>query len=142
MKKQVLMVDDDEEICEEMAEILEGEGYVVRLAFNGLEAKKMIEQTDLSVILLDLKMPGLNGFEVLKIIREKRKTARVLILSGRFANEKYLQDEDDPVDPEKREMIKCADGFINKPFDIDQVLARIRHFCDPSPDRDCVKAPA
>ena len=62
MKKKILIVDDDEEICEEFSEILKGQHYLVETAFDGLKASAMIVKGEYDLVILDLKLPGLSGF--------------------------------------------------------------------------------
>ena len=66
MNREVLVVDDDPFIVEALAELLRDEGYSVRTASNGLEALQALEQRCADVLLLDLMMPIMDGFEVLK----------------------------------------------------------------------------
>jgi DNA-binding response OmpR family regulator len=127
MKNKILIVDDDEEICEELAEILKGEGYQVEVVFDGFKAGFMIEKSGYNLILLDLKIPNLSGFELLKIIRKKKILSRVLILTGRPLLKKSESLKELTVQSEEEEKIlKLADGIINKPFDVRYLLGRIK----------------
>ncbi len=74
MNPRLLVVDDDREMCEELKEILEGEGYQVTLAGDGLEAKRLLQDKDFQAVLLDLKLPKLNGLEVLGRMRTDDRT--------------------------------------------------------------------
>ncbi len=69
MAKKILIIDDDKELCEEMAEILKGEGYDVSTAFDGLAGKKLIEENHYNLLLLDVKLPDINGLDILKSMR-------------------------------------------------------------------------
>ncbi|MHB9155857.1 MAG: response regulator transcription factor, partial [Endomicrobiales bacterium] len=118
MAKKVLMIDDDEEICEEMSEILKDEGYDVSLAFNGLEGLKLIESGAFDLVLLDLKIPGMSGYDILRNVKSRGSGPKVIVISGRPFIKKYLPGEDTSDKQKKEEVLKMADGFINKPFDI------------------------
>jgi len=78
---------------------------------------------------LDLKMPGINGYEVLKYIKQLHRSIKVLILSGSPLRKEYSKTEDqlfpDRLDYEKL-VENLADGFINKPFDVEAVLTKIK----------------
>ena len=126
MKKKILIVDDDEEICDELSEILRGERFQVEAVYDGLKASPMIEKGGYNLILLDLKLPNLSGFELLKMIRQKKILSRVLILTGRpLLNKKALKEL--AIQNEKEEnILKLADGIINKPFDVKALLNKIK----------------
>jgi DNA-binding response OmpR family regulator len=126
MDKKILMIDDDEEICEEMAEILRDEGYDVTLAFNGEDGKALIEKDTFDLVLLDLKMPGLSGYDILKSAKAAGTRAKIIIISGRPFVRKYLPGEDRSGKQKKEDILKMADGFINKPFDIARLLETIK----------------
>ena len=81
--KKVLVVDDDEDICEEIAEVLKDEGYLVRTAHNGLKAMELIQREPFDTIVLDLKVPGLTGLQILKRIKEQGISGKVIIASGK-----------------------------------------------------------
>jgi two-component system response regulator MprA len=73
----VLVVDDDEDIRESLAEAIELEGYAVRKAANGVEAIAMMQAALPDLLLLDLMMPGMNGWMVLDAMEADRRLARV-----------------------------------------------------------------
>jgi DNA-binding response OmpR family regulator len=129
MTKKILIINDDEEMCEEMAEILEDEGYYVNTTFSGYEGKKLIEKNDYDILLLDLKLPGLHGLEILKSIREKNIRSKVIVITGRplitglFKEEVYYEDQ-------KECITKLADALITKPFDIEKLLGKIKEFVE------------
>ncbi|MCX5708894.1 MAG: response regulator [Candidatus Omnitrophica bacterium] len=126
MKKKILIVDDDEEICEEFSEILRGEHYLVETAYDGLKAGLMIGKGGYDLIILDLKLPGLSGFELLKMIRENKILSRVLILTGRPLLNKKALKELPGTNKEEEKILKLADGIVNKPFDIKYLLNKIK----------------
>jgi len=64
MKKKILIVDDDEEFCEEMSEILADEGYYVEQLFKGVKVIKLLKENKYDLVFLDMKMPGISGFEI------------------------------------------------------------------------------
>lgn len=124
MAKKVLIINDDEGMCEEIAEILEDEGYCVDTTFSGYDGKKLIERNCYDLLLLDLKLPGLHGLEILKNIREKNIKSKVIVITGRpvntglFKEEVYYEDQ-------KECLTKLADALITKPFEIEKLLGKI-----------------
>lgn len=127
-KKKILMVDDDEEICQEMSQILADEGYKIETAFDGISARDLIASNSYDLILLDLKIPRLSGFELLKLIK-KNDGPKVIVVSARpmkkLSREKSFIGESGTSDEEEEKILQLADEFINKPFDVDNVLKKI-----------------
>jgi DNA-binding response OmpR family regulator len=126
MKKKILIVDDDEEICEEFSEILREEHYSVETAYDGLKAGPMIAKGGYDLIILDLKLPGLSGFELLKMVRNNKIPSRVLILTGRPLLNKKALKELSGTNKEEEKILKLADEIVNKPFDIKYLLSKIK----------------
>ena len=80
--KTVLIVDDELAIRETMEQILNYDGYAVLKAASGAEALTLVEKSEPDVILLDIKMPGMDGFEVLEKLKAQQVTAPVVVISG------------------------------------------------------------
>jgi two-component system response regulator (stage 0 sporulation protein F) len=87
--KRILIVDDEENIRFLYKEELEDEGFTVDLARNGEEALEKVDHFQPDLITLDIKMPGLNGLEVLKRIREQKRHLPIILCS---AYGEYKQD--------------------------------------------------
>lgn len=124
----ILLVDDDREMCEELVSILGEQGYGLELAYDGKEAIALMEQRAYDLLMLDLKMPGINGYEVLKYARRVHPGIRVLVVSGspwhgenfHAENQVFLTGESDA-----RQLVSEADGFIGKPFDVNDILKKV-----------------
>lgn len=115
--KVLLVVDDDKDIVQILKGRLSKEGYQVLTAFDGEEALKSVEENDPDIILLDLMMPKVNGFEVLKQVREKykKKWRPVIVISSKA--------ELDSV----KECYKLeADHYLTKPVTLEKVLQGIQ----------------
>lgn len=117
MAYKILVVDDSKDIVEVLGKRLTQAGYEVAVAFDGEEALAKVKETNPDVILLDLMMPKLNGFEVLKEIREKHRDKwRPIIIVSAKAELESLQN--------------CysmeADHYLIKPCSIENVLQAIR----------------
>ena len=103
---QILVVDDEVAIREVLIEFLADHGYSAAGAENGREALQMVKTIRPQVILLDIAMPGMNGIETLKRLRQEIPAAAVIMISGHADNEMALQALD-----------LGAYDFIQKPLD-------------------------
>ncbi|WP_027624126.1 response regulator transcription factor [Clostridium lundense] len=109
----ILVVEDDVDINNLLCKMLRKQGYNVRSAYSGSEAKMCVEYEDFQLVLLDLMLPGITGEELICEIR-KLKIMPLIVISA-----KTEQDT-------KIGVLKLgADDFISKPFDTNEVLARI-----------------
>lgn len=110
----VLVVDDDVNFCSTLSKILEKKGYAITTAENGQRAVDLIKEKPFDVILMDVKMPVMNGVEAYKKIRQIRKSSVVIFMTA-FSIEDLI-----------RETVKAgAYAVIKKPFDIDTVVNMI-----------------
>jgi CheY-like chemotaxis protein len=114
--KKVLVVDDDPGMSGMIQRILIRNDYDVRVADNGFQAGSLMTEFRPALVILDLQMPGLSGFQVLKHIRDSKELAatRVLIISG-------LGDADLNLALEAG-----ADDVLSKPFDGTELWARVQ----------------
>jgi len=110
----ILVVDDQAVVLEALSAILEGQGYRVRAARNGLMALDGIATERPDLVLLDLAMPGFGGIEVCRRIRAYSRVP-ILVLTA-------LTDEAQKV----KALDAGADDYVTKPFGADELLARIR----------------
>jgi CheY-like chemotaxis protein len=83
-QKRVLVVDDEPLILETMSAILEGEGYVVRTAEDGFAALMALRETPPDIIISDLRMPNMSGFELLAVVRRRFPHIPVIAISGEY----------------------------------------------------------
>ncbi len=114
--KPILIIDDEKEICNSISMILEYEGYAVDSTTSAIEALSKFSEQDFSVVLLDIQMPEMNGFEVLKRIKEKKPSASVIIISAHGSIENAI----------KATRLGAFD-FIEKPIDRDKLLISVRN---------------
>ena len=109
--KKILVIDDDREFVAELNEILNDEGYEVFNAYGGETGLELFMQIHPDLVLLDMKLPKLNGAQVLPLIKNKCKEVPVLMISAR---------------PQQNELRQLgANGFIPKPFDVQFALSAI-----------------
>ena len=124
MSKKLLIIDDDEEMCTELKEILTDEGYDVSVSFNGRKGIELMTRERYGVVVLDLKLPELDGYTVLKTVKHSPNAPRIIVLSGRPINTALngpnsLQDEEEKT-------LNLADAVMNKPVIIPLLLEKIR----------------
>lgn len=117
MSRKILVIDDDTELCEEIAELLRDEGHSVETAFDGTRGEELVKTNKFDTIILDFKMPGMNGVELLKKIKSINPTISVLLVTGRPFIEVLLAEE---------KLDKIVAGVMNKPFDISLLLKKIK----------------
>jgi len=114
MSAYILIIEDDPAIGKLLRRALILEGYETSLVASGSEALQTFQDTQPDLIILDLMLPGMDGIEVCKRIREE-SSLPILILTAR-----------DQVDDRVLGLDSGADDYVTKPFDIDELLARIR----------------
>ena len=124
-KKRILMIDDDEELVGEVSSILKDGGYSVDTAFDGIKGKKLAYSGSYDLILLDVKMPGLRGPQVLKDLKDKSILSKVIIITGSLIIGPSSYCAEDTDTSEECRIIDLADGVIEKPFNPDELLAKI-----------------
>lgn len=112
MKVKVLIADDEKHLTDTLAYAFRREGYEVTTAYNGLEAYELILQEAPELVILDVSMPGMTGFEILKTLNGKFNMGVILLTARSDIFDKVLGLE------------FGADDYITKPFDLREVLAR------------------
>ncbi len=123
--KKILIIDDDEELCDELAGILGEEGYKVDTAFEGTKGKKLLEKNHYDLVLLDIKMPGINGLELLKHAKERKVKGKFVLITGGAAYDDNTNDIKVAVGETDQQLLKLADSIVGKPFDVEMVLHTI-----------------
>jgi len=117
MNRKILIIDDDKELSEEMVDFLTAEGYIVQAAFDGLQAEKLINKYKYDIILLDLKMPALNGIDLLKRLKKINLRTKIILISGKPFLEKELT---------KQGLLPMICGIVRKPYDVNKFLKTIK----------------
>src|ERR1043165_5708306 len=113
--EQILIVDDDRELCELVAELLMTEGFEVEVAEGSAHGLERALTGEHALVVLDVMMPGMNGFELLRRLRAEGSTIPVLMLTARG------EDVDRIVGLEIG-----ADDYLPKPFNPRELVARIQ----------------
>ncbi len=114
MMPHVLVAEDDAAILDGLKTLLESEGYQVTAAANGTEALARFAEIPCDLVLLDIMMPGVSGFDVCRRIREKNRQVPILFLSAK-------NEEIDTV----LGLELGGDDYITKPFGVRELLARV-----------------
>ena len=112
---RLLIVEDEKELCDTVAKSLYSAGYEVDTCYDGDEALDYILAENYDLIVLDLNLPGMDGMEILRELREKNEETKVLILSARS----QIADKVEGLDA-------GANDYLAKPFHSKELLARIR----------------
>jgi DNA-binding response OmpR family regulator len=122
--KKILIIDDDEEYCLELTHVIHAEGFEVEVAHDGIAGKSLIENGRYQLIILDLKLPGLSGYEVLRSIRRSQSPVKILVVSGRPLGETLLEQNTFSKEEEEK-ILKMADAVMSKPFKVDEFLKKV-----------------
>ena len=112
---RLLIVEDEKQICDTIAKSLYDAGYEVDTCYDGEEALECILAEDYDLIVLDLNLPGMDGMDILRELRQKNEETKVLILSARG----QIADKVEGLDA-------GANDYMEKPFHLQELEARIR----------------
>ena len=117
--KKILIVDDEQDIVESLKFVLETEGYECYTAFNGDDGLKSAKEIVPDLILLDIMMPKMNGYQISRLLKfdNKYKDIPIIMLTARS------QEEDKQIGEETG-----ANEYITKPFDLDYVVSKVNQY--------------
>lgn len=121
MAKKVLIVDDETNIVISLEFLMEQAGYELRLAANGREALEQVAAFEPDLILLDVMMPHINGFDVCRRIRENPawQNVKIIMLTAKGREVEMAKG-----------LALGADAYITKPFSTKELLAQVRHILE------------
>ena len=112
---KILVVDDDENIRNTMKTILEDEGYIVDLAATGSEAIQKTKKSAYNIALLDIRLPDMEGVELLKLIKDTVPRTRKIMVTGYPSMQNAIAA-----------LNKNADAYLIKPIDIENLLNTVK----------------
>lgn len=112
---RLLVVEDNETLAQGLTAVLKGAGYAVDLVTDGQSAQAALAAASYDLVILDLTLPDMDGLDVLKDLRQKRKDCAVLVLTARGA-----------LDDRVRGLDLGADDYMTKPFEVPELEARVR----------------
>ena len=113
-KANVLLVDDEEQFLDALSQRLEARGLKVKAVTSGEDAVDQVEDHNFDAIIVDLAMPGIDGIETLKRIKEKRPDLEIIMLTGHATVKSGIEA-----------MKFGAEDFLEKPVDLNVLLERI-----------------
>ncbi len=111
----ILVVEDDRDLCELFCSVLSNEGYTLFAAYNGLEAFDILEENEIHLIVTDIQMPHMNGFEFIQNLRFSKYEMPILIVSAR-----------DTSFDKKIGFQSGSDDYMVKPIDINELVWRVQ----------------
>lgn len=126
-KKKILIVDDEPEFCDVISQLLSRQDYETSIAKDGFAAGLQITQFKPDLIILDLVMPGMDGFEVCRLVKGTPGTSHILVLAVTGYDTKENR---------KQIMASGADGYLAKPIEKDVLLKNIKELLDLKSDRE------
>lgn len=112
---KILMVEDEKRMTEALSEILKQEKYDVDVCFDGISGRDAATSGIYDIIVLDVMLPNMNGFDIAKEVRKRKLTTPILMLTAK-------NDIDDKVNG----LDSGADDYLTKPFEVKELLARLR----------------
>jgi len=115
MNAKVLIVDDEKEFLEVMEARLSARGMKVATSMSAKEALAKIEKKPFDAIIMDFQMPGMDGIEALKTIKEKKPELQIILLTGHASVKRGVEA-----------MKEGALDFLEKPADLDELTERIK----------------
>jgi two-component system, OmpR family, response regulator len=123
----VLLVEDQAKLAANIKQFLELERFAVTVALDGNDGFEKAMTLDVDVIVLDVNLPGIDGFTLCSMLRQRGKTTPVLMLTARTKQQEIIHG-----------LNIGADDYLGKPFDLDELLARVRallrrHAADKAP---------
>ena len=114
INEKILIVDDDEAICQTIADMVNVLGYDVRIARDGFQALKIIDEEPFAIVIADIKLPRIDGLSLIKKIKEKFPGIDIISMTGYTSKYSYT------------DVIQTGSSdFITKPFGIDELEAKL-----------------
>jgi DNA-binding response OmpR family regulator len=123
---KILIIEDEKGLARLIKKGLEENFFTVDVSFDGVEGMHMAETWPYDAILLDIMLPGIDGFEILQSLRERKNDVPVLIITARGEIEERI-----------RGLNLGADDYIPKPFDFSELIARLRTVIRRSKGKPC-----
>ena len=131
MQSRLLVVDDDPDVRDSLRRALGYAGYAVATAVNGADALASVSRSPVDLIILDVLMPMLDGFDTCRALRERGNATPVIVLTAR-----------DAVDDRVAGLEAGADDYLVKPFALRELLARVNALLRRTPGRRGPAGPA
>jgi DNA-binding response OmpR family regulator len=123
-QRRILVVDDQQEILELTASVLSGAGYRAETSGSGPEALRRLADEAFDLVLLDINMPEMDGWETLRLLRADEQLSAVQVVMFSVKGE---------VSDKVHSLQEGASGYITKPFVIDELIARVERVLESGP---------
>lgn len=114
-ERKLLIIEDEKKIANTLKKGLTENGYHVDVAFDGLIGKRLFDSNEYDLIILDINLPGMNGFELCKAIRNSNQQIPIIMLTAMNTTEDKIEGFD-----------TGTDDYMIKPFEFKELLVRIR----------------
>jgi len=126
-RQTILVVDDQREILDLTTMVLAGAGYEVRTAQSGGEALNHVGREAVDLVLLDINMPEMDGWETLRLLRADEELERLPVVMFSVKGE---------VSDQVQSLKEGASGYVTKPFEVDELIDRIRRVLESVDSRE------
>jgi DNA-binding response OmpR family regulator len=111
----ILLIEDQQKLAANIKEYLESETYVVTVAHDGRDGFEKAMTQEIDLLILDINLPGMDGYVICSMLRDHKKTMPILMLTARTKQQEIV-----------RGLNIGADDYLGKPFDMEELLARVR----------------
>ncbi len=115
-KPKILIVDDEPHMCESLKELLSGNNYEIHTSHDGREATEQLSRMNVDIVLLDIVLPGMDGFKVMEHIKDRGLNTIVIVMTGNASVESAIEA-----------LRKGAYDYLRKPFEFDELLKTIKN---------------
>lgn len=115
MNQNILIVEDDKDLAGAIRDLLQTEGYLVRVASDGSQALQSVQRTEPDLVLLDLGLPNITGEAVCREIKKLHPDTPIVMLTGKSASEDVVHG-----------LSVGADDYVTKPFETEELIARVK----------------
>lgn len=112
---RILLIEDQQKLAQNMQKFLELEKYAVTVSHDGREGFELAMTQEFDLVILDINLPGMDGYVICSMLRQNRKNVPILMLTARTKQEEVIHG-----------LNIGADDYLKKPFDLSELLARIR----------------
>lgn len=111
----ILVIEDRQKLADNIKKFLELERYAVTVAHDGKEGFEKAMTQEIDLLILDINLPGMDGYVICTMLREQKKNMPILMLTARAKQQEIVHG-----------LNGGADDYLTKPFDLDELLARVR----------------
>ena len=115
--KKILLVDDDPELTSELVDIIQGEGFHVDIAASGPEGERLLNSVRYDAAVIDFKMPGFDGIELLKKINGAMLPSKIIVMSGSLDIQKMIDE---------KLMKSLVVHAMQKPFAVEDLIENLK----------------